>query len=68
LSSQNPANGWAIYINDVCVADEADTHSTARFDQRQLTLSYPSKEAEMNVEYIATIKSIKEVFSKRLDC
>jgi len=49
------------------VADEADTYLTPRFDQRQLTLSDPSKEAEMDVEYIATIKMIKKVFSKRLD-
>tara|TARA_B110000263_G_scaffold128870_1_gene112062 strand:+ start:839 stop:1045 length:207 start_codon:yes stop_codon:yes gene_type:complete len=67
LLSQNPAYGWAIYIYDVCVADEADTYLTPRFDQRQLTLSDPSKEAEMDVEYIATIKTIKKVLSKRLD-
>jgi hypothetical protein len=67
LSSQNPANGRAIYIYDVCVADEADTYRTPRFDQRQLTLSDSSKEAEMDVEYIATIKTIKKVLSKRLN-
>ena len=40
---QNPANGRAIYIYDVCVVDEADTYRTPRFNQRQLTLSDSSK-------------------------
>jgi hypothetical protein len=67
LPSQNTANGWAIYVYDMRVADKADTYRTSWFDQRQLTLLDTSKKTQMDVKYIAIFKTIKKVLSKRLD-